>query len=739
LAGLLREEVGSTFSDLWYRVAKMRPRLSPHAQVIRQTFGSEVAYIVEDPASGQYYRLSEAAYFFVGLLDGRRRVEEAWDSCCAQLGDAAPTQKECVDVLSRLQLYGLLVGELPLAADMVKLRKTQVRSARFQRRTGRWFYYTIPLFNPEPALGAIFWLLHWIFSWTGLAAWIAVVGFGTWMVLGRADELGGDLNHVMDPRNLVLLAVMFLLLRAWHELGHAAACKALGGRSTEIGVILMALILPVPYCDATSAWRFRETWKRVVVSAAGMLFEVFAAGIAGVVWARTAPGETAHALAYNAMLISGIATLVFNANPLLRYDGYYILADLAGTPNLSQRSRDLWRFLLERVGFGIPGVPPPAVRGRGEAWFLGVYGALSLPYRMFITISVLTLIASRYMTLGAVLATVAGFMWLVWPTLKGLGYLAGAPRLIGRRARAVGLVSALALVLLVGLGLVPAPAAGYAPGTLEPEARASLRSWEPGFVRRVLVHVGDSVVAGQALIEMDNPETAADLGAAQAGVEQAEAELDEAMTKSPADRQVAEARLTKSQKERDRIAERAAALTIKSPIAGRVVASSGTGLDLDNLEGRYIDRGTALALVATTDRLVVRASVPDNEHGYIFRSRPGSAGEWPKASLRVHGQAWREVQAKIIREAAAGSHELATPSLTTQASGEVMMDPSDPQRRRTMTPQFMVEIAPSDTDPPPFALQAGQRVRVRFGVEPEPLAVQWWRWGRQYFSGKVGR
>src|SRR4051812_6260349 len=146
---LLREEANTSFSDLWYRLGPTRPSLSPHAQVTRQRFGGQSAHIVEDPASGQYYRVSDSAYFFISLLDGRRTVDQAWQACNAQLGDHAPTQRECVDLLSRLQLFGLLFGAPPLPPDMIDLRRREAASRRIQRRTGRGVSMTIPLVNPE--------------------------------------------------------------------------------------------------------------------------------------------------------------------------------------------------------------------------------------------------------------------------------------------------------------------------------------------------------------------------------------------------------------------------------------------------------------------------------------------------------------------------------------------------------------------------------------------------------------
>src|SRR5262245_25835270 len=196
---ILREDVTSSFSDLWYRLGATRPRLSPHARVTRQRFGAHASYIVEDPASGNYYRLSEPAYFFIGLLDGRRTVNDAWEACNAQLGDDAPTQRECVELLSRLQLYGCLSGDLPLAPDMVELRRREARQRRVQRRTGRGVSMTIPLFNPEPMLERCKHLLALLFSTWGAAAWLIVVGFALYRVVVRREALADGLSGVLNP------------------------------------------------------------------------------------------------------------------------------------------------------------------------------------------------------------------------------------------------------------------------------------------------------------------------------------------------------------------------------------------------------------------------------------------------------------------------------------------------------------------------------------------------------------
>jgi len=723
---------------VWYRVGETRPRLSPHAQVTRQAFGAQNVFIVEDPAAGNYYRMSEAAAFFVGLLNGQRSVQEAWDASNVQLGDDAPTQRECVEILAKLQRFGLLMGEQPLAADMVRHRRAESAKARFQRQTGRLFSITVPLVNPERALERIAPLLRVVFSRWGMLVWSAMMVVGLWALVPRWRELTGSLNGVLAPANLVWLSVMFLVLRAWHELGHAMACKAMGGRCTSIGVLLIMIVLPLPYCDASSAWRFPEVWRRVVVSAGGMLVEMFAAAIAALLWAYSEPGLV-KTLSYNAMLISGVATLVFNANPLLRYDGYYILSDVTGTPNLAQRSRELWVFLLEKVGFGLSNARPPVLRGSGEAWFMAVYAALSFPYRIFITVSLLLFLTPKYLTLGAVMAASACAAWLVWPMLKSIAYLASEPKLMGRRGRAIGVSVGVLGLLAIVFGVVPFPAAGFGSGTVETVDRGVVRPKEDGFVRRVLVGVGQRVKAGEPLLELSNVDLEVEMKTARAKVGQAEAELDEAALKSATEIEVARRSLDKAQAEAARQTNRTAQMIVRSPVDGVVCASTGSALDLRQLEGRFVSRGMQLAEVRSLDRLVVRALVSDLDQAYVFRGRdpaaetPGDEVEGVRATVRVNGLVSATIPARIVRVGPAGTRRLPSGALSTSAGGDILLDPGDPKHERTLVPQFMIELEPTgDVE----LLRPGQRARVRLGIAPEPLLWQAWRRAQQYFTAR---
>lgn len=725
---LFRADPQSSFADLWYRVGPTRPRLSAHARVVRQQFGPHTVFVVEDPTGGGYFRLSEPAWFFAGMLDGARTVDQAWDACNAQLGDDAPSQRECVEVLGKLQRHGLLAGEQPLASSELARRESEVETRKRQRRLGHGVFFTIPLINPDRWLDRVAYLLRPLFSLPGLLLYLLAMGVALYLVAINAGEFGSHFDNVLAPGNLMALGVVFLLLRAWHELGHAAAVKAYGGPCNEIGIMLLAYVLPFPYCDASSASAFPETWKRVVVSAAGMIFETFAAATAAVVWATAEPG-LARTVAANTVIAAGFTTLLFNANPLLRYDGYYILSDLIGVPNLWQKAMQLWQYLVERGVFRISGIRPPSMRSLREAWVLAAFGAGSFVYRYVIMFYIVLLVSEQYMALGLVIAGVMVFAWGVVPLCKGAGYLLGSTKLLGRRARALGITAAAVAVLVIALGLIPMPASVYAPATLEPFHRAPLRAPEPGFVERVLVEPGHDVVEGEPILILRNHELAAQLERGQARLRGAEARLDAALARDPAEYRAAQADATKQRADVERLEARMESLTIRAPISGRLLPAGGTASDLGNAVGRFVGRGALLARVAGLDRLIARADVSDREHAYMFRG-----GANPGASFRVRGQAGTEHEARIVRVDLVATRELSSEALAASAGGEVLMDPTDERQRATLAPQFTVDVEPTGPRP---NLPPGVRARVRFATPAEPLVVQWWRRAMQYVAGRA--
>lgn len=732
LERLLRQDDSGGDSDLWYRVAHARPRLSAHARVTRQRSGRSTWYVVEDPVAGEFYRITEAAYLFLGLLDGRRTVHQAFDACAAQLGDQAPTQRECIDVLARMQYHAVLTEDLPLGAAQVSKRRKDAASKRSKQQFGYGLSINLPLINPEPLLERIAPLIRLAFSGWGLALWIIALAIGLYAAISNIDQFGTQLSGILAPSNLVWLGVAFIILRAWHEFGHACAVKAFGGRCTEVGIVLIALVIPFPYCDASASYRFPSPIHRALVGAGGMLFETFLAAIAAVVWSATEPGLV-HTLAHNAMIISGVTTLVFNANPLLRYDGYYILTDLAALPNLWTRSRELGKFLLERIAFGIRSAQPPILRDRTEFWFLLAYATLSYPYRFVVLATIIWVLWTQpaYFGLGVILAIVAAALWLVWPALKSLSYLLWSSRLVGRRTRAISTVVAVLALIATIIGVIPFPSPAYATAVVYPRAYQTVRPNEDGFVADVLVRVGDRVEIGQPLMRLHNADLEADLARAQAALDRAQATSDTAPSGPAGDLYIADLVVAQARRDVERAQARVDSLTVSAAVAGKVAFVPGSSTDLEALAGRFVRKGAAAFAIADTDQPRFRALVIDREYGRAF-----AGATPPKIHIRVRGDAAREISATVERAEPIASTQIYEAALTAPSGGEILMDPEDQSGSRALRPHFLVDLAPELSPDGPTPLP-GLRARVRFDAGREPLAQQWIRRIRQSLSDRA--
>lgn len=723
----LREDIGSTFADMWYRVADQRPRVSVHARFVRQRHGPTVSYVIDDPSGGHFYRLSESARFFLGLLDGNRTVDNAWEACLAQLGDDAPTQKECIELLSQMQLFGLLVGDQPIAADMIPERQARFKQQRLKQRTGNWMFFNIPLLNPEPVLRGLEPYLRVIWSRYGLAAWLLIVLAAIGVFITHTDRLDSAFNGILDPANLVWIGILFLFIRAVHEFGHAMACKAMGGRCTEIGVMLIAMLLPLPYCDASSSWKFPETWRRVVVGLGGMIVEIFFAAIATFIWAFAEPG-LARALAFNTMLISGVSTVIFNANPLLRYDGYYILSDLAGSPNLAQRAKSIWQYWIHKKWFGVISSRPPYIRDSAEARLLFVYHACAVPYRLFITFSILAIISTQYLSLGLILAVFFGFVWFVWPVVKAAWFLLTSPQLMGRRSRSIGVTLAIIGPIVLVLCVIPLPASGTLPAVVESEGLSIVRPLSSGYINRIAVEPGSRVSKGDVLIKLENPSILADLRAARARIQRASATLDDSSIRGIAERRVAEAQYERTLAEAQEFEERARNLEVIAEIDGTFVAIGGSGHEMKNMIGRFLERGSVIAAVVPDDSFIVRAAVTDARAGAVL---PVLSKQNASTEVRLRGEAWRTIPANVARVWPAGTRDIESAQLSTVTGGEIVADPQ--QGGRSLENFTLVDFTPESTD----GLLPGRRAKVRVALEPSTILSRVSRRVQQFIDGRL--
>ncbi|MBL1217430.1 MAG: hypothetical protein D8M59_08030 [Planctomycetes bacterium] len=720
-------QISRTFSELWYRVADFTPRLSPHLNVRRHTYRNETWFVLGDPASSKFYRFNAAAFRFLGLLDGTRTVQEAWDVCNAQLGDAAPTQQDCIDLLCQLQFYGLLKNELPIDAQRLGERFDSIKERKFQERSGRYVFWTIPLINPEWILEKYANVARAVFSPTGLVLLLVLLFFAIRAIIPRSDELFSAFNNIIAPQNIIWLSLSFICLKVIHEFGHGFACKAYGGRVTEMGLFFM-IVLPIPFCDATASWGFPNKWHRIIVSLGGMMVELAVACIAAFVWAYTPAGALIHTIAYNVMFIASVATILFNLNPLLRYDGYYILADLLEIPNLAVRSQELLKYLTKRYAFGLKGEKTPPLRSKSEGAWMVTHAICAFPYRMLVMLTIVLVVADRYFVIGLLLGLFGSIVWFMVPVFKGFSFVISEPSLEVVRVRAVTVTFAFTIAVIGFFGFVPMPANVYASAVVEPLNHETLRSPFSGFVTNLSAADGEWVTRDQPLCYLFNPKMETQYLTAKSRLEVGQLRRDAALAESPYVYQLAMTWLPVARKYYEDSKTMLASMTIRAPFDGQFVAP-----DFHTTEGAYFQRGTPIGTVSTLDDMVIRAYLTDADIRWLFSVADDDSDIIAQA--RIYGNAGTVIPLEITSRNQAGSRTLEHPSLATGTRGGVIAtDPTDPTGQRTLAPVWRVTLsmpsAASDANSAPDQFAAplpGTRAVVRFQLEAEPLAQQWWR------------
>ncbi|KAH2824725.1 hypothetical protein KXV85_000456, partial [Aspergillus fumigatus] len=268
----------------------------------------------------------------------------------------------------------------------------------------------LPVWDPDRFLETTLPLVRPAFSRTGALVWLATMLIALVLIGIHWSELtDGMSDRILAAESLLLTAMVFPVLKFFHELGHAYATKIGGGEVHELGLMVL-VFAPVPYVDASASISFRSKWRRALVGASGMLTELFVAAIAMVLWTLVEPGLV-RSLLFQTVLIAGLSTVLFNINPLLRFDGYYILSDLIEIPNLGARSPQYWAWLVNRLAFGLND-SPRATTPRERYWFLA-YAPLALAYRILMLFSISIFVATHYFFVGALIA--------VWGLVLGLG------------------------------------------------------------------------------------------------------------------------------------------------------------------------------------------------------------------------------------------------------------------------------------------------------------------------------
>ncbi|MEZ6127307.1 MAG: HlyD family efflux transporter periplasmic adaptor subunit [Planctomycetaceae bacterium] len=654
----------------------LRVTLRSDLLVSRQVHQGKPVYVVQDPVSFRSHRLSVFQYRTLASLNPQLTLGENFQQLVAKQEFHDDEEQLYYDLLTSFSGLGLIV--LP-SQNGAKLYEQHLRMKTAQRRSRLLgvLFMQIPLVNPDRFLTRTVHRVSWLFTKTFLMVWLLAMAAAGSVIVIRFSDLVQPLNGILATKNLPFLWLSFVALKIWHELGHGYACKVFGGFVPEMGSILIAGT-PAAYVDASTAWRFPERYKRLVVMCGGMFFEslVFIPGV--FIWAFSS-SPMLSSCAYHLVIMAGLITILFNANPLMKFDGYFILSELIGIQNLRPRADSQIKRMLVSTFLGIQ--PPTTDDSATTKGMLILYGVSATVYKFFLVISIAIVVANKFPLIGLGLAAFHVVTTVGAGIYKMANYLLKSRETEPVRGRA----RLVAGIVLIGLPLlscvVPVPFGVVTRGLVGAEVEHFINVESPGEFDKALVRSGDIVTANTPLVQLQNERLQDQLGLAEASLKAATLRYEVLQRTDPAQAARQHAVVTEQQQQLSEIQRRVNLLTVSAPDDGKVA-----NIITATSRGRFLNAGSRLAVVVNGEPLL-RTWVNEDQLGSILKE------SGTEVEFRIPGRSIDTYTGTIVSVKPAAEHVFDHVALTYLGGGEILVNPNTGE---PIDPVFQIDIQPSD-------------------------------------------
>jgi len=690
----------SLFSPRWYRVSDLRPQLRAQIELRRQDQRGVAWFLLIDDAADEVRRVNRAAYEFIGRCDGTQTVQQIWDQLLAERPDDVMAQDDLIRLLAALHERGLVAFDAtPDVEAMFRARDAKRSRQRLQGVNPLAF--RLALVNPTRLLDALEPLGRRLFNPTAFTLWAFSVACAAVLGLLHFGELSAHAARLMDaPGYLFLSWLMYPPIKAVHELGHGLAVRRFGVPVRQAGITLL-MMTPVPFVNASGADGLRWRRQRALVSAAGIMAELAIAAAALAIWLIVQPGMVKDA-ALIATMIGAVSTLLVNGNPLMRFDGYYLLCDLLDLRNLGMRSGSWWREGLARCVLGTPPARPLEVLPGERTWLIG-YAPLAGIYRALLSLGIGLWIGAHSALLGLGVGAFLFISPVGKPAFAALRAIVatGQPRAAWR-----GAAAAAALVLMVAI--LPVPFSTLAQGVVWLPEHAQLRAGTDGFIARLLVADGTPVHTGELIAMLSDERLEATQAALLADATDLEVAMFQAMTNDPDKVPALREKLAYSRAEAARNAEKMTQLEVRARADGVLVMPH----QQEQL-GSYRKKGELLGHLLTGDALTVRVALPQDQADLV-RSAPRQVG------VRLADDGYRLHAGLVQRDLDGAVAKLPSAALGDRSGGVIETDGSDKEGLTAQRPVVLMDVE----IPTLRGERIGARAMVRFEHGTLPIGAQ---------------
>jgi putative peptide zinc metalloprotease protein len=488
---------------------KLPIRKRPDLVGRQQRYQGRMYWVVKDPLGLQYYRFEEEEYAILQMLDGHSSLDEIAERFERDFPPQTIRTEELQQFIGMLHRSGLVITDAPGQGQQLVKRRDERKHQERMATIANILSLRFKGVDPERFFNFIYPYIRWFFSVPAMCVCIAVGLAALTLVVVNFEQFHSrlpDFHYFFRAQNWLWLGLTLCITKILHEFGHGLSCKHFGGECHEIGIMFLVMT-PCLYCNVSDSWMLPNRWHRAAIGAAGMYVELVLASICTFIWWFTEPGPINYTC-LNVMFISSVSTVMFNANPLLRYDGYYILSDVLEIPNLRQKASTILNRKLGKWCLGLEEPEDPFLPQRRQ-WLFATYTVASAIYRWVVTFSILYFlnrvfepyglkVLGQAIALGSIYGLLIQPLWNVYKFFKVPGRLG--------KVSSVRLYSTMAVIFgaIIAVGFVPFPSHVYAP--LEVQARHADLVYVgfDGILEKVNVRPGQQVKQGDLLAELRN-------------------------------------------------------------------------------------------------------------------------------------------------------------------------------------------------------------------------------------------
>ncbi|XPV68649.1 MAG: site-2 protease family protein [Halarcobacter sp.] len=600
------------YSESWHVVSELKVSLLYSINIHKQYYRGTTWYVLNDKYSNKFFKVTPEAYKFLSKLTTKKTVEDIWEEYIKTNPDIAPTQDEIVNLLSQLHGNNLLYFKHRADSENMFDRIVKNKNKEIRGKLASFLFIKIPLWNPNDWLIRIKPFIDVFFSKTLLLIWLVFFIYALKLIAENFDSFFDQTQGVLAADNIVFLYISLVILKVFHELGHVMMVKKFGGNVTTVGLMFI-VFTPLPFMDASSSWAFTNKYKRALVGAAGMMVELFIAFICVIIWVNTGEGAL-NSIAFNIMIIGSVSSLVFNGNPLLKFDSYYILSDLLEIPNLYQRAREQCFFWVKKYLFKLKDIYPPT-NSKKESFWLALYAILSLIYKFMVAILIAIFVADQWFLFGLIVISISIFIWIIKPLYSFIKYLLHDNELRGKRFNAVTISLLFTLSLIILIGFIPIKDSIRASGIVQPISLLNIYSFSDGLVTEIYIDNVKKVKKGDLILKLENESLNFDLERTRAMIIETKALRLKASQENIANLKPIEKRLVLLDEKLKFLKEKKENLIIKAPKDGLFVSNN-----IEKLKNRIIKRREYIGKIIDNDNAQFIAAVPQEKASELFNS-----------------------------------------------------------------------------------------------------------------------